>query len=60
MGTTGVGVSCVGGNRIQHAEPAPTTRQVAAAPIDESLKQSPLLVRKQLVDGFGISWGFFN
>ena len=60
MGTAGGGVSRAGGNRVRRAEPAPTTRWVAAAPVEESLKHSPLLVREQSVDGFGILWGFFT
>ena len=43
MGTAGDGVSRMGGNRIRCAEPAPTTREVAAAPVDESLKLSPIV-----------------
>ena len=43
MGSAGVGVSRMGGNRIRCAEPMPTTREVAAALVDESLKLSPIV-----------------
>ena len=43
MGIAGDGVSRMGGNRIRCAEPVPTTREVATAPVDESLKLSPIV-----------------
>ena len=43
MGIAGDGVSPMGGNCIRCAEPVPTTREVAAAPVDESLKLSPIV-----------------